>query len=721
MPKPKFRSLPMIVALFWLVIMLVPVLRLRTARQIGSEQLLPNQDNVDTMPLGLSEDSVRFLARRFPEDPAAQALVRDMELTRALDRLSMVFLPAGKLESDLSGPGAIDIFLGYAVLAKRFPSAATLRAQWLRGVTRGVLPVNHLDQWRGIPYVPTSPLRGVSESTAWASESTLLSAVQAAREGARLQPENAFWPWMEAIFEDTLHKDADALAALRRAGHCRQFDDGVGATISDRIRLMRLAQTTELEDEYWETIAANLPHISRMHALCRTVSAHAQICFGDGDVGQGLEISGVLQRALVPIAHSTQYLMMVDFSERQLDDNWSQALIVARAPMPPLKRTGRYSNSGLAQKLAPAFARFARTNGRADLAGEALSLSHHFKFERFAQNSNAPNFDGWRQLQNTLSAWHWVSSWTVRLATSGIVLYCLTWLPVFPRGNSNNKEAIVDPPQYYVAALFWILVCTIADGYLLIHGARRLSAGDFLWYYEGYSSSWSGLSQRYFAVTLVVIWMLPLVLAWVTARLWHHWSRVAKRERNRRFVVALVGQVLLLASTLASGAGAYWYTPRIVSGWDSLIPLAIFAICLQSMCVWFIWRASEHAKMSAIALSCAVFVFVLARMAITVDLAGIPDSLYRGAHIVSILLLCTAGMALPRNSDTIGLWRKGWIFGVLRLRFVAATLATVGSVAYLLVLLASIPMRADAYQVLWGNLHGGEVKYVQAAIEGDRP
>ena len=180
-------------------------------------------------------------------------------------------------------------------------------------------------------------------------------------------------------------------------------------------------------------------------------------------------------------------------------------------------------------------------------------------------------------------------------------------------------------------------------------------------------------------------------------------------------------QGLLCAATLVSGAGAYWYTPRIVASWESLIPLAFFAICLQAMCVFSIWRATDHLRISAIALSGAVFVFGLARMVMTVDLAGVPDTAYRGAHILSLLLVCTAGMLLPRKREFVGSWRQRWISGIVPLRFVAAALATVGSIAYLLILLASIPMRADAHRVLWGNVHNGEVKYVQAAIEGHKP
>lgn len=50
-------------------------------------------------------------------------------------------------------------------------------------------------------------------------------AAQVAREGAKAEPENAFWPWMEAGFEFGLSNDKAGYAAFARMTNCSRFND----------------------------------------------------------------------------------------------------------------------------------------------------------------------------------------------------------------------------------------------------------------------------------------------------------------------------------------------------------------------------------------------------------------------------------------------------------------------------------------------------------------
>lgn len=49
--------------------------------------------------------------------------------------------------------------------------------------------------------------------------------LKATEQGAALEPDNAYFPMMRAIGLFTVHRDAEALDALRLAGHCSQWHE----------------------------------------------------------------------------------------------------------------------------------------------------------------------------------------------------------------------------------------------------------------------------------------------------------------------------------------------------------------------------------------------------------------------------------------------------------------------------------------------------------------
>ena len=112
-----------------------------------------------------------------------------------------------------------------------------------------------------------------------------------ARRGATLDPDNAFFPAMEAIALYGLHRDNDAAVALHRAALCSRFDDGIRAEMDGTRRLRELARGPQLGVMEIAVAAATLfPHYAQLRALARLATVQAITREKAGDSVSGLAL-----------------------------------------------------------------------------------------------------------------------------------------------------------------------------------------------------------------------------------------------------------------------------------------------------------------------------------------------------------------------------------------------------------------------------------------------
>lgn len=404
----QLRRAPGVTLFFciWLLVALVPLWRLNAARQWRGDQ---SNDQ-----LGFSAASERIAARRFPDDPATAALeFRDPPGSYN----AFAYTVARQHRISAAEFARLD-----AILA-RFPGDLPLRAQWLRQTTRGNLQV---ESDALLATYQLGSQRQDAQRRAWLSRATLERAIQVAREGARLDSGNAFWPWVEAVYQFSLRRDDLALRALQKAGDCARFDDGVDAAVRRRIALMHRVQTADFNDDLLETSSALLPHFAPMRAAARQAMWDAKLALQGGDVARALQIADAVQRAGAPLARSDSSLITRLVGEAICGIAWQQTLVNAgQKPTEPSGNAPAQLQAYRRQTIER-FGAYARANGRPDLARSATrlqaSLRGHTLSELFVQK---PNRFPLLQSAQVVARFHQLNAWLLYLAAASAAV----WLP----------------------------------------------------------------------------------------------------------------------------------------------------------------------------------------------------------------------------------------------------------------------------------------------------
>lgn len=126
----------------------------------------------------------------------------------------------------------------------------------------------------------------------------LARSLATAQEGAKLDPSNGFFPFMEATVLYGLRRDKEAEAALHHAALCPTFDDGIQAELDGTQRLRELALGPQLGIIELSIAAATLfPHYATLRSTARLVSVHAREREQAGDTAGGM----VLRRDLITV------------------------------------------------------------------------------------------------------------------------------------------------------------------------------------------------------------------------------------------------------------------------------------------------------------------------------------------------------------------------------------------------------------------------------------
>lgn len=148
---------------------------------VVANSALPPATASDEIPQDqFSDPWEREAARRFPDDPVAQ--------------IAPLHRPGGHQPMAPNNPRANEIvaryFARYDALERRFPNSNAVRAQRLRDVTRGDIPLS-------IPLgpQPDAPDQKFDAPPLFSAQRAQWeNALQTARAGARIEPDNAFFP-----------------------------------------------------------------------------------------------------------------------------------------------------------------------------------------------------------------------------------------------------------------------------------------------------------------------------------------------------------------------------------------------------------------------------------------------------------------------------------------------------------------------------------------------
>ncbi len=115
--------------------------------------------------------------------------------------------------------------------------------------------------------------------------------------GERIDPDNAYFPFMRAIGLFAAHRDAEALAAIQRAAQKTRWDDYIAEEVKSRWKMRRevFGQRSAIQRVI---VAASLlfPHYARLRAVTRVAVYKAIEAERAGHIEQGLAIRLAIMR-----------------------------------------------------------------------------------------------------------------------------------------------------------------------------------------------------------------------------------------------------------------------------------------------------------------------------------------------------------------------------------------------------------------------------------------
>jgi hypothetical protein len=170
-----------------------------------------------------AERALRAVANRHPDDYPIQLAQAIREADALPDR------SASRWEGYMQRLHA---------LTPKFPDSPSLYANLLRLATRGAVRLNRPEEEAQVTDDPN--LRNV-RNAARSSAAALAQFDQDAAAGERLDPENAYFPFMRAVGLFAAHRDADAIAALRRAADRPRWEEYYGDEVEGEWRMQEEA------------------------------------------------------------------------------------------------------------------------------------------------------------------------------------------------------------------------------------------------------------------------------------------------------------------------------------------------------------------------------------------------------------------------------------------------------------------------------------------------
>lgn len=713
-------------AFVWLLVALVPSWRLNAERQWAN----PNANtSFSAENYGLTRDLEREAARHFPNDVGAQ--LAPLRGVRFQDLYSLPPVPGEVLPPQIYLPPSLDeaakelrrravpYFRRYDELERRFPNSNAVRAQRLRDTTRGVLVVNIFPWAKGDDVSPR-----LRATPVWLAKPELEASLRTAVEGARREPDNGFFPWMQATLLFALDKPDDAIQALDTAGKCARWSDGTNQTVIRRLALLRRLRAANWQDDYWETWSALLPHLAQMRQAARAATAQMRLARRRGDEARALEIAGALQRAGGNMARCEDTLIGGLVGEA-ICSVARQAVIenVPGVPTEPTSFAGanaaqqRQSQKEFRRVRLQAFVAYMRAHNRPDLAREALEIEKTLHEVQLSAQSIRSDMDNGSDpvLRTTISL-------QIAFFLGMLLLWLsfaasLTWLgcwmfTVRRKGNTQARAKTIG----------WSFFCLGATGALfgVLLRIEQVLAPDLFNFapdINSPSSSIPGQPPVGLLFIPAILWVAPIILSMAWERkpkLKPRWKLEMGKPNLRQLTSRGLWIVCFAGASIFALSSPLQLAPALFYFW------IVWLLCLLVGSVLFIAGASRERRLARIFGLASFWTGTLGLM------LGAPreDNQLQLQCIWDLaLLMALAALFFRQRARKVEENTKGdWLFDFLgRVRIAASVLAIGAAFGYLGVALWTMPVEARAEGQLHRQLQIGEPAFLREQLPTKNP
>lgn len=735
----------------WLLVTAVPLWRLRAARQWRQSEVRLTDPiyNPPVAPLlfGITPPLAHQLGRRWPDDLDAQLTA--LELGDGRD----TFYGYKPAEAPVGGAAHAQSqarrLARYALLARRFPHSNALRAARLIEACNGPLPLESsaLLKSYGITLSPDS---------AYLPRAQRQSALQIARQGAASQPDNAFWPWMEAVLLFSLRRDDAAIQALARAARCSKFDDFTGATAARRRALLGRTRAVDATDEVAILWGVNVPHLAKMRAAARAAMWRADELQKRGDRAGALQIMADVQGAGAALARARTSTFQVLVGQAVQKIAWHSLLksagrakptpnVLSPAAAPGIELTPEqeaesqerrdaafeYYYRDEAQKVAA----YARELNQPAIAQQTLAALPQFKSSATTRAwfTQDPLF----QRAARLTQLHALGAWLLILSLVGALLWLLAW--------AMTRRNVLAPSLRRSGALWSALALGITLallGFAASHVLTPLAPDYFTGPYPSPEFDAPQFTISHFLLfALSAVWLAPLLLMALGAQ----WKRL--RANSPRLSLAAFGvrglqragavQVQVQVQVMRALVAALWWIGFAVSSyalflWDAqavaapempslllLISIAppVFVACNLILGARAIATTRGLKRARAALLWAGLFAFAASEWALALRLDPRGTDQFAWGCQIAVTCLAAALLLWLLEQRKLTLGDLAWSFAA-RLRLLSGALALASALLYLALNLGLVPLQSQTRAVVDRQIKVGEVAFVEEQTGG---
>lgn len=218
----------------------------------------------------------------------------------------------------------------------------------------------------------------------------LKQAIAITKKGQQLEPDNSYFDWMLAYFLFTDYRDKEALAVLHEGAKKPRYDDHTLQDLQASIAVRELARPLLFEEKFAVSAALVLPHFAKHRHVARLAVWEGVKAERAGDHPRALQIYSDVARLGARMRESSRYLIhslvaiaIEAIAWRGVERKLSKAEEKRLSALPH-----RHGAAERARVLSQRFARYAAAHGRADLAEEARR--HGEAVARFREQVHFP-------------------------------------------------------------------------------------------------------------------------------------------------------------------------------------------------------------------------------------------------------------------------------------------------------------------------------------------
>ncbi len=659
-------------AAIWLVALCVPSVR-ELNRTFAYHEIFDGRSNFNT-PGG------REFARRYPNNPTA-ALWGAEDEWRGYGG-----------DFDVESPIVGGDKTALEKVAARFPVDLQVRALQLRTFAEGL--------------VNMKTVRNKNDATLRAQ---WIEAAQIAREGARLEPDNVYWPWMEAGFEFAAKRDDAALRAFERAGKCTRYDDYTNATVKARLDFWEGVATPSWEQKVALWASTLFSHLAPMREAALFTTKRASELRKAGKIQSALALEANVLTAAKLARRNADAMVIALVAEDIANTSLEEFTGTAR----PKENFGVQNFEQHSSELSQKWANLAVENGQEELAARADWMREPSVRALYRIEEEMDSLIGMRAPWGIMAM---VAPLALQALGLVIVAGALLWVAglwLRFEGHAPTRGQVVMCANFS----FWLLFVGIVT---FVYVNRR--SFGFVYNFGNWKS---GIIVLAFGIVVCLCWLLPVwFIGLKVSRQWSRYQPANPRPLalwlNRARVTSWLVFGIALVLTYTNGRGLWdgtWFT---LSNSALAADIALLVALILEFVRWQRagWRFKLVARENGIApkpasvgpkrwvpfglwLLCGA---LLAPVAMNV-VGGVPFS----ESLTPLFFAIIAGLGALITSWRLSHDHFKWQLA----RSSAGVLVVVWSAMFLLLAVSAWPLRAELNRNLDRRIQLGEIVWMR--------